>query len=376
MKDLLIKFEKYLIEKNEQCLSIVIDTRFFDFRTKRFFKKKVFNAILISLNLSFIVVFLLFFTSRNFSFGIKVHLLDFFSGWAIVSISTLFSVFKNETEAFFYYNIINLPFGNKEQRIKEIFYFLENNFDLKNKIEVKSLNLVKEFKDSPKEFISKNFNSNQSFIRFYLEKSYDEGIVNVDFITSSLFVPKRNEINGESLKKILISIYSSNLKTKIFCLQTMDAWNDLFKKYTEKEIETLFCKKFKKDDFLYCLENVDKLVFEKKFDSFSNMVKEIKKRKIPKYLLNFNFKIESLDYKFLLTQSEYDECSELFSNCIKSYYNKINSNIICYFKDNNPIACIEIDDFGKILELKGYKNGVVPKETKTQIECLMKCIKP
>jgi len=295
-------------------------------------------------------------------------------------LSLLFGKFNFINLTFrFFTKINNLPFGDRKRRIEEVASFIDAQIELERERirsqkpetteDLSNLsNMVKSFNENPQEFIRNNFNKNQSFIRFYLEKAFLDGSPQFKFIRNSLLVPKRKTINPESLKKILISLYSgapyiqdSNFPKESFIEQ-------IFEKYTEQQIETLFCKRFETKEFEIFWEQIhkDKVLNLPICDSFREFGLESKKI-IPREILEMDLNVADLNPKLLKTKRDYDEASSIFSNCVKTYFDR-QSYVVTYSgKDNRPVACVNFNNDKKILEMSGFRNASLDRSLKKKI---------
>lgn len=354
------KFEKWIIHKNEQEKLI----------NYQYLVKKENWKVRFEFKLSFSLIIVLFGICLIFliAFKSQAQILEqvFSNAFCVIFFLILFYENSIFFKLLFYDFLLKMPVGDRKKRIEEVDSFLEENMPKRNNNQTITKDGMvfdyEAFIKDPKLFVSTHFNSNQSFIRFYLEKAFDEGSVNVLFINSSLMIPKRKEINSESLKKILISIYSSEASADSSKFSEKYV-NDLFSNYSESQIETLFCKKFKREDFSYFFSNVEKFDYDKSqiHDSFTSICKSIKQKAMPNFLKEFDFKIEGLSYKMLLTKQDYELASCDFSNCVRYYFDRVGSYIISYYKEKKPVAIIEVNEKGEILEINGYKNKPVDK---------------
>jgi len=347
--------------------------------------------------IGFGLLYMLYWNKAGFELKLFSSLISLAVALSSILTTTSFSDFvffpKNLAIDFLFY----LPIGNKSGRVEELNHFIEAN---KEKIQEalaikvarlnatpenrqrtptvkpKSLNelLEEEFLADPKVFVQTHFNNSQSFIRSFLEKAFDEGYVNRKFLISAYLVPRRKEINPESFKKILIAIYGSSDGEEISLSPRKDAFENSFVNYRLEQIESLFLKKFKYSDFKRVYEKVcNDLVVLEVFDSFQTISKNLFAKK-GGYLEKKYLKIEKYNFsgRLLRFDDEYKKAGKQFSNCVAGYFSSSNNIVIFEDSDKNPVACVEVDSNGRIVQISGYNNRSISEDLKYEISQLLR----
>lgn len=256
-------------------------------------------------------------------------------------------------------------------------------FDIKKEIdsleEIFLRSVEKELKENPKKWIEDRFNFSESLMRVFLERAFDNGELNKSFIINSHFIPRRRNMDINLLKSILISLGQketslgvSNLPNTEFML------NLIFKEYSDHQIANVYLRPFNVDILNQIMLNpksvpvlktfneiYDALSYKVTINSYLNKIKE-------KKIQESNFLI-----KVLKTKREYSEASKSFSNCVSSYFYMDDLDIICFYRDEKPFACVSLKENNEVCETRGYKNKNLSNleitEIKTAINSLQRC---
>lgn len=244
---------------------------------------------------------------------------------------------------------------NKKVRAQEIALF----FKKKNEINKKISYLTQQASLDIKKFCIRHFKiSAPGFINFYQKRAFLNSEPCISFILYSLCVPKKDELGPDRLRKILLSYTPVNNYSPYIDLA--------FKNYSHLEIEELFTnyqgKKFLKHLITDLNENPRVLP---SYTSFYQMelMESTRKKLIPKKLKELNNKvIKGYQFQLLITNEDYLQTSEAFSNCVHRYNEDLTTFLIRVKYQNKDYACISIID-NKIDEIKGVKNREIKNNT-------------
>lgn len=253
---------------------------------------------------------------------------------------------------------------NQEKRVEEIYRFINESalnqsfyydlyFHKKSEIESFKTSLKNSLNEGAKVFYSKHFTYSQSVFRSWIEKVYIEGRINENFLFHSLMIPRKREIDPESLKLIFVSLAQKEyLEFNFTSLEEVENISKKFKKMKVSKIVQLFSRPFDLQDF------------------YSAITNNIEGRDDMNHFFLFNEKtiinealntIESdlFQIKLLKSKMDYWVASEDFKNCLKDYFLSNSEDVLVFYKNNNPFACVSVDLFGKIGEISGYENRFV-----------------
>lgn len=239
---------------------------------------------------------------------------------------------------FFYFRVSHYYLGLDENDLKEI---LTTNAQFNALQELELLGI--------KKFCKKHFNqSGPGFIRFYQQRALVTEVHGRAFINYSLSIPKAKEMNSDQLRKVLLS-YDLTFKNKIMDL------NLAFKNYSVNQIEQIFTTPGNRSFLeLNTLSEPFPLAFK-----FSDLERLVTQRMLPQSLQNIHMEeISGFLFKVLITQADYNETSDLFSNCVRNYWGDERTYIITVFKKLSPLACIELQD-NSIRQIAGIKDRSV-----------------
>lgn len=222
------------------------------------------------------------------------------------------------------------------------------------------------FQEDPKEFIFRHFNiKSPHFLNYYLERAYDPQSreINKLFIEYSLFIPKKEELGADLLRKILIH----PVRIEKFNPELISV---LFQNYTPGQIETLFTSFYGKDkiDDLFTLPK-EPLPIYRNFSTLLNtelyrdktLTRELSQLLATPY--------EGIRIEVLRSLKDYEHAGySLFKNCLgksaKNYFTR-GGHIILFFEREKPWACVHVKDFTP-KEIKGYDNQDVTKKYKVE----------
>jgi len=207
------------------------------------------------------------------------------------------------------------------------------------------------FKENPSLWIRENFHESKSLIRFLLERIFEDSIINEDLFFNLKLIPHSKRLNPETIKRILPTLYFlPKIEADSFKV------NESFKDFDESTILRLFTSPFEKIEIIEVFESVRNGFKFKKDFSFRKLHDQIEEKPIYfKKIENLSLKRESIQGVVLRTRHSYKLASEDFSNCSKGYFD-FKTNIVVFFKKNEPFACVEIDKKGKIIQIFGKSN--------------------
>lgn len=213
----------------------------------------------------------------------------------------------------------------------------------------------------PIKFCKKHFRTtNANFISYYTDRAYFKtlGTLDVDFLHYSLIIPKLNELTVDSIRKILIQ--------PVKCSYLSRPWTELlFRDYSPQQIERIFTNHQGKEflDDLVALKARSLAVYA----SFSELFMKEMPKDLPEYLPRDNQEIEGFSCRVLKSRAEYDEASDLFSNCVRDYFNE-EGYFVIILREQMPYACVHFTE-KRILEIKGYNNECC-KDPKTILKII------
>lgn len=122
----------------------------------------------------------------------------------------------------------------------------------------------------------------------------------------------------------------------------------------------MFCKRFNKRAFeLFWLKSHGKFEFEKKinsniFNSFGDF-EHVCNKEIPEDILAMNLTISNLNFKILKTKNDYNQASDLFSNCIRKYFHRDSFVVIYNSLENRPVACVNFNRNKEVIKCLGLE---------------------
>lgn len=99
-------------------------------------------------------------------------------------------------------------------------------------------------------------------------------------------------------------------------------------------------------------------------DECESTKERIKQRLYHKFLLNM--KITGFQTQVLISNHDYVNASEEFSNCVKTYVDEA-SNVFVVYDKSTPIACVEVRN-NKIVQISGQRNISLPSSMINLIE--------
>lgn len=212
---------------------------------------------------------------------------------------------------------------------------------------------IEKFKEDPVVWINKNFTSSQSVVRFVLERAFVDSIPNESFILNLRLIPRSKQLNPESLKKIIPHINWIPL-IEVESIKI----DQSFVNFDESLIVKIWTSPFEIIEVVSLYEAIKDGIVLEKANSFSKIMSQLQKKEKQN---NFPDKIQisnTIKGFLLLTKHSYRVAGYEFSNCVESYFDK-KTNVFVFYKLNMPYACVEVNNKGEILEIRGAKNRLL-----------------
>lgn len=241
-----------------------------------------------------------------------------------------------------------------------------------------------EFKVNPDLYLNTYFNSTPHFKRFFLERIKDaEGDVSKEKLAFFMMIPRLKSLPLDAVREIVLA--ANNLEYQVLPsslfkeVQKLDL-NYYFEKLSNEQIKMIFTRSFDAEEYMSLLLDLtrSKLKLEpanqmRDLIDYAPVQEEKRQERIKhKYLLNLE-KIHrpGLRIKLLATKKDFDQASVDFSNCVRTYHSKPQSDVFTvYQNDKEPLACVEIMH-NKILQLKGVRNETPSLVIRTLVEDLL-----
>jgi len=286
---------------------------------------------------------------------------------------------------FFYKFMVYLVFNlrNKESasRINSVYKIINSGVKNHNDYYPKdrmSLNETEDFKNlikkelslDPKSFFSKQFTYSQSLYRAWVEKVYIDNSVNDNFLFHSLMIPRKREIPVESLKLIFIALAQKEYVE--FYYKNWEEVENISKKFKDmslSKLTALFLRPFESQDFYIAISN--NTIPNDSFNHFFQLNTKV--------TLNpslENIKNEQFEIRLLKTKMDYWKESKNFKNCLNSHFFESVDDILVFYKDNKPFACVNVDNYENIGEISGVSNEFVHFEDQSKIRSIiLNCLK-
>lgn len=290
----------------------------------------------------------------------------------------------------------HLLLPNKRSRIQEVYEYILANADenenfnrtqrqkKKSALEQKTEELLEEIKNLPA-FTEKYFQRSQSLTRFLGENLKNiEGEVSTYLLFFILSIPKRKELSVDALKNIIQSALQHDGSAYVFeqnglldFLDKPEFVSEEFREYTEPQLKKLLTNKYTPIEWGQFLSTV--LVQKKDtnpdYRFISQVLANVKRTPTSLKLGKINGVKEGLTFKVLENKYDYETARKDFKNCVRSYFDNHNLDIFVVHEGKVPRACVSVDKFLKINEIKAPFNKPVDDDVKRKIQKELEALK-
>lgn len=275
-------------------------------------------------------------------------------------------------------SILHNILPSKNQRILEVYEFLLANniirpeqspidYERENPLSTKSIirSLEEEIKNLPS-FVETYFSKSQSLTRFIGENiKDDEGKLNTYLLLFMLAIPKRKKLSIDAIKEIIKSALQHYGDPNLFegyglskFLKEPELVEREFSEYSEIQIKKLLTSKYSPTEFCDLLKLV---LIEKKdtnpdYKFISQVISNVKRNSAAPKLIKLNGTHEDLTFKVLETKYDYEKARNDFKNCVRTYFSNPSLDILVVHQGTKPLACVAVDQFLKIKEIKAPFN--------------------